>query len=963
MRDAVAVHKEADRQPASPVGLTTTEVRQRLSEFGPNAVVDETPPRWRALLTKFWSPVAWMLEAAVLIQIGLGEYTEAAIVGSLLAFNVALGFVQEARAGTALAALKKRLAPTALVRRDGNWVRLPAAELVPEDVIQLSLGALVPGDATIVSGAVLVDQSTLTGESVPVDASLGNELFASSLVQRGQAIARITATGSKTYFGRAAELVRIAHAASTEEAAIFGAARNLAIVNGAIALLIVGYAFAVAMPASDLIRLALTALLGSIPVALPATFTLSAALGAHKFAERGVLLTRLSAAHETAAVDVLCSDKTGTLTRNTLEVAEVSAMPGFDRQQVLALAALASSETDQDPIDSAIRAAASAADRVKTERIVRFVPFDPATKKSEAFAVDGDGNELRIVKGAFEVMDGSMEAQPDARRLKDDLAQQGNRVIAVAAGGRDALRLAGFIAVSDPPRDDSASLVAELRSMGVRTLMVTGDSAATAAAIARQVGITGPVCPPERLSDDFNEDEFAVFARVVPEQKYRIVTALQSHGHVVGMCGDGTNDAPALRQAQVGIAVSTATDVAKAAAGLVMTEAGLGGIVFAIQEGRIAFGRLLTYTLNMVLKKVEIVLFLAIGLAITGHAVMTPALMVLMFVTNDFLAMSLTTDRASASAAPCRWRMNEIAVTGVALGACKLGFSTATLALGKYGLGLTPTELQTLAFVTLVFGAQAVLYVVRERGPMWSSKPSSWVLAASGLDIAIVSVLAGFGALMDPLPWRVVVGLLAAAGGFALLLDQIKLPILSTLMAGVSAESLQRAHPGVGKPAPAIPREQPAPRPLVNSPKSVLWATAAALLTVAFGAILIGYAPTLPTRQETEQTSAGKPQPAPIQQAVPTPPLSPTLPKEAGSTVGKPAESANREPEAGKVAGAPALAYTYTVRAGDTLQRIATRLYSDAQRWRDIAKANPGFDPRRLRVGQTINLPKPVSQR
>ena len=951
-----AGHQAGQEHPVA-TGLTTTEARQRLSEFGPNAVAEETRPRWKLFLTKFWSPVAWMLEAAILLQIGLGEYTEGAIVAFLLLFNAVLGFVQEVRAGAVLAALKMRLAPTAQVFRDGNWVRLPASELVPEDVIGLSLGALVPADATILSGSVLVDQSTLTGESVPVDASSGGQLFAGSLVRRGQAIARVTATGSKTYFGRAAELVRIARPASTEQAAIFSATRNLVIVNGVIAFGIVGYGFAVAMPASNLIRLALTALLASIPVALPATFTLSAALGARKFAERGVLLTRLSAAHETAAIDVLCSDKTGTLTRNVLEVAEVSAMPGFDRQQVLAFAALASSETDQDPIDAAVRAAASAANSVKTERLVRFVPFDPRTKKSEAFAVDGDGNELRIVKGALEVMDGSMEAPPDARRLKDDLEQQGKRVIAVAAGPRDALRLAGFIAINDPPREDSASLVAELRSMGVRTVMVTGDSAVTAAAIARQVGITGPVCPPACLSDDFSKDEFGVFARVAPEQKYRIVTTLQSHGHVVGMCGDGTNDAPALRQAHVGIAVSTATDVAKAAAGLVMTEPGLGGIVFAIQEGRIAFGRLLTFTLNMMVKKVEIVLFLAIGLALTRHAVMTPALVALMFVTNDLAAMSLTTDRASASAAPCRWRINQIAATGVALGACKLGFSTATLALGYYWLQLAPAELQTLAFVTLVFGAQAVLYVVRERGPMWASKPSSWVLAASGSDVAIGSVLACCGVLMEPLPWRVVLGLLAAASAFALLLDRIKLRIMSTLMADMLPGALRVAPPAVGKAAPAIPREQPVPRPSFRSQKGVGWATAAAFLTIAFGAILVGYAPRLPSRQETKQTSAGKAQTAPVQQAAPTPSLSPSLPKETGSAVEKPAETANREPEPTKAVGASALAHTYTVRAGDTLQRIASRLYGDAQRWRDIAEANPGFDPRRLRVGQMIKLP------
>jgi len=759
-------------------GLTSTEARWRLGEFGPNAITEEAPPRWRVFLAKFSAPIPWMLEAAIVLQLGLGQYVEATVVGGLLLFNATLGFIQEGRAGAALVALKKRLAPTALVRRDGEWFRRPASELVPGDAIRLPLGALVPADAAIVSGSVMVDQSMLTGESVPVDANTGNTVYAGSLVRRGQAIAEVTATGTKTYFGRAAELVRIAHSRSTEQAAIFGATRNLAIVNGAVAVLIVAYAYAMALPSGDVIRLALTALLATIPVALPATFTLSAAFGAQILARRGVLLTRLSAAHEAAAMDVLCADKTGTLTRNALEVVDVVAMPGFDRERVLALAALASSEADQDPIDAAIRGSAiSATGRGTSEQLIRFVPFDPATKTSEAFALDRDGSELRIIKGAFEVIADVAQVPADARRQVDDLAGHGHRVIAVAVGMPQSLRLAGLIALSDPPREDSAGLVATLRDMGVRTIMVTGDSAVTAAAIARKVGIAGAVCPPEQFFGELSTDKFGVFARVIPEEKYRLVKALQGSGHVVGMCGDGTNDAPALRQAQIGIAVSSATDVAKTAAGMVMTEPGLAGIVFAIREGRIAFQRLLTYTFNMLVKKIEIVLFLAIGLALTGHAVMTPALMVLMLMTNDFLAMSLTTDRASPAQSPSRWRMRNITAAAVVLGLCKLGFSTAMLALGTFRLGLGAGELQTLAFVTLVFGSQAVLYVVRERRRMWSSKPSVWVLAASAADIAVVSMLAVSGILMEPLPWRIILTIFSAAIGFALILDQIKLLI------------------------------------------------------------------------------------------------------------------------------------------------------------------------------------------
>lgn len=355
-REARADAQEHSATAMAPAGLTSAEARRRLNASGPNTVSEQVPPRWRKFLAKFWAPIPWMLEAAIVLQIGLGAYVEASVIGALLLFNATLGFVQEGRAGAALAALKKRLALTALARRDGEWVRLPASELVPGDAIRLSLGALVPADATLVSGSVMVDQSALTGESLPVDANAGSQVYAGSLVRRGQAIAEVTATGAKTTFGRTAELVRVAHAASTEQAAIFDVTRNLAIINGTVAVLIITYAYFVELPPADQIRLGLVALLATIPLALPATFTLSAAFGAQLLARHGVLLTRLSAVHEAAAMDVLCADKTGTLTRNALEVADVVAMPGLDRVRVLALAALASSEGDQDLIDAAIRA-------------------------------------------------------------------------------------------------------------------------------------------------------------------------------------------------------------------------------------------------------------------------------------------------------------------------------------------------------------------------------------------------------------------------------------------------------------------------------------------------------------------------------------------------------------------------------------------------------------------------------
>ena len=758
----------------NPIGLTSAEASRRLGDIGPNTVSEEAPPRWRRFLAKFSAPIAWMLEAAIVLQIALGAYVEAAVIGGLLLFNATLGFIQEGRAGAVLAALRMRLAPTALVRRDGEWVKLPAAELVPGDVVSLALGALVPADAHIVSGSVMVDQSMLTGESVPVDANSGDTVYAGALVRRGQAIAEVTATGSRTYFGRTAELVRTARSASTEQAAIFAATRNLVLVNATVAIGIVVYAYATALPRGDLIALALTALLATIPAALPATFTLSAAFGAQTLARRGVLLTRLSAVHEAAAMDVLCADKTGTLTRNELKVVEVVALAGFDRARVLALAALASSEADQDPIDAAVCAAAKAAPQDTNERLVRFVPFDPATKSSEAFVVDQDATERRIIKGAFEVISKVAELTGEADALVKSFAQQGHRVIAVAYGPSNALRLVGLIAVSDPPREDSAELIGMLRELGVRTVMVTGDSPVTGAAIAHKVGIEGAVCPAERLSEELSTDAFGVFARVVPEQKYQLVKALQKRGHVVGMCGDGVNDAPALRQAQIGIAVSSATDVAKSAAGMVLTEPGLAGIVFAVREGRIGFRRLLTYAFNMLTKKIEIVLFLAIGLVLTGQAVMTPVMMVLMLLTNDVLAMSLTTDRASPAPSPSIWRMRNVTGAAIVLGAGKLAFSTAMLAMGKYQFGLGPMTLQTFAFVTLLFGSQGLIYVLRERRRIWSSTPSKWVFASSAVDIGIVAMLALSGTLMEPLPWQLLLAISLATAAFALILDQIK---------------------------------------------------------------------------------------------------------------------------------------------------------------------------------------------
>ena len=729
---------------------------------------------------KFWAPVPWMLEAAIVLELILGKYVEAAIIAFLLVFNSLLGFFQESRAQTTLAALKSRLALSASVRRDNAWKTVPAAELVQGDVIKLSLGAVVAADGRISTGEVLLDQSMLTGESVPIEAGAGVQTFAGALVRRGEAVAEVTATGARTKFGRTAELVRTAHVESSQQKAVFRVVRNLAVCNGAIILLMVGYAYFLKMPIAEIIPLALTAILASIPVALPATFTLASALGARALAKLGVLPTRLSAVDEAASMDVLCADKTGTLTQNQLTVTSVQPLSGFDEANVLELAAMASSEGGRDPVDAAIRAAAAARKIPETMHLTGFTPFDPANKRSEATFTDAKGASQRVAKGAFSVIVGLAPVEASAAGAANNLEGKGYRVLAVAAGSANAMKMVGLIALSDPARADSPGLVTALQALGVRTIMVTGDAPATAAIVAHTVGLDGAVSPPG-IAADVRPEQFSVYAGVLPEDKYNLVKAFQKSSHTVGMCGDGANDAPALRQAQIGIAVSTATDVAKSAAGMVLTKPGLEGILAAVHEGRVIFQRILTYTLNSITKKIVQVLFLGVALIMTGHAILTPMLMVIIMITGDFLGMSLTTDRVRASSAPNAWKIRSLTFAGALMGVGELIFCTAILTYGKYAMNLDLNALRTLAFVVIVFGNQATTYNNRERRHLWSSWPSKWVLASSGVDILIAVILSVAGIAMSPLPLLLVMGTLAGAAAFAAIFDFVKVPAFRRL--------------------------------------------------------------------------------------------------------------------------------------------------------------------------------------
>jgi H+-transporting ATPase len=741
---------------------------------------DTTMPAWRTALAKFWAPVPWMLEAAIVLQAVLHKYLEAGVVAALLVFNAALGFFQEGRAQATLAALKSRLALSASVRRDGAWTSVPATDLVAGDAVKLSLGGIVSADVTLIEGSVLLDQSLLTGESVPIEAGAGTRTYAGALVRRGEATAIVTATGARTQFGHTAELVRSAHVESTQQKTVVRVVRNLVVFNGIVILLLVAYARARHMPSDAIVALVLTAVLASIPVALPATFTLAAALGSRALARVGVLPTRLSAVDEAATLDVLCSDKTGTLTCNELTVTAIRSEPGFDDARVLALAALASSDGGQDPVDAAIRVASAKAKCMDPPTRTAFIPFDPATKMSEATGLDAHGGVLRAVKGAFAAVSALAAPAQNAGKAAHDLEAKGFRVLAVAVG-TPIMRLAGVIALSDPPRADAAELIQKLRALGVRTVMVTGDAPATAEIIAHEVGIDGTVCPPGPIPTGVRPDSFAVFAGVLPEDKYHLVQALQKSGHTVGMCGDGANDAPALRQAQMGIAVSTATDVAKSAAGIVLTRPGLVGVVDAVKEGRVTFQRILTYALNSVTKKIVQVLFLAAGLVLTGQAILTPLLMVVIMITGDLLGMSLTTDNVRPSAQPNAWRVGKLTIAGVFVGLAELVFCTIILVAGRFRLNLGIETLRALAFILIVFGNQATTYTNRTRRRLWSTRPSRWLVLSSVVDISIAAILANRGIGMAPLPLVLIGQTLAGAAAFAFALDVVKIPVFKRL--------------------------------------------------------------------------------------------------------------------------------------------------------------------------------------
>jgi H+-transporting ATPase len=748
-------------------GLTEPEASARLAREGPNEVSEAPSHPVLRLLKKFWGLSAWMLELIAALSLVLHKRADFWIALALLVVNAVLSFLQEQRASSAVAALRRRLQVTARVLRDGAWRLVPARELVTGDVVRLRAGDFVPADMRVVDGELRVDQSALTGESLEISRRTDDALYSGSIVRRGEATAVVTATGPRTYYGRTTHLIESAHPKLHIEEITARLVKWLFVIVGTL----VGVAFVLSivrgLPLLDILPLSLVLLMSAVPVALPVMFTVSTALGSMELGRHGVLVTHLAAVEDAANMDVLCADKTGTLTMNRLTLGGVLVRPGFTEDDVVRTAALASNAANQDPIDLGFLRAASERGLLDpgSER-VSFVPFSPETRRTESI-VNVRGRKTRVMKGALRTVAGLVglpqESVAELEARANEEAKKGARVLAVARGETDApLQLAGLAFLHDPPRPDSRQLIERLRALGVRVKMLTGDGLPVAREIARELGLGDIVRAPDLRAAEKDAHSRATdlaarsegFAEVFPEDKFLVVQSLQSAGHVVGMTGDGVNDAPALSQAEVGIAVSGATDVAKGAASIVLTEEGLASIVDLVTIGRSIYQRVLTWIINKVSRTLLKAGFVVVAFLVTGEFVISALGMLLLTFTTDFVKIALSADHVRPSPTPESWKIGPLVKVAVVLGLLMLLEALGLLAIGSRVFDLAGGRLNTFSYLTLLFFALFSIVSIRERRAFWRSRPG-WVLVAALTADMLVGCAIGLCGLADlgPLPF------------------------------------------------------------------------------------------------------------------------------------------------------------------------------------------------------------------
>jgi len=768
-------------------GLSSAEALEVRSREGFNEIPEPRIGVARRLLAYFWGPIPWMIEVTAALAAVLQNWDDFAIILTLLIVNAAVGFWEEYQSGNAVAALKSHLAPRARALRDGVWTDLPARELVPGDTVRVRMGDIIPADLRLGADAALeLDQSALTGESLPVSRSSGDSALSGSVVRRGEATAEVTAIGSKTYLGRTARLVAAAQSPGHLQRAILRIGDTLIVLALALAVLIEAVSLVRGVDLLTSVQFALLLAVAAIPVAMPTVLSVTLAVGARTLAGQDAIVTRLGSVEELAGIDVLCSDKTGTLTQNQLRMGEPIPLGAASVQEVLEAAVLASRVEDHDPIDDAILAAPGASAVAGRFTRSRFVPFDPTSKRTEATLEASDGSVLRVAKGAPQAILALVGGSASERAALDssigEVAHRGYRALGVArAVGAGPWEYLGLIPLFDPLRPDSAEVLAEIRALGVHVKMVTGDQAAIAEETGRQLGMGGPVTTPDEWSGEGGAarrsdlvESASIFAQVFPEHKYAIVEELQQHGHIVGMTGDGVNDAPALRKADAGIAVSGATEAARSAASVVLTAPGLGVIHTAIQEARRTFARMTSYAIYRIEETIRLLLFITLTILVLGFFPVSAIEIVLIALLNDGAILAIAYDRTPTSPSPVSWRMGRILRVATVLGVTGVASTFLLLAVALGPLHLSGASVQTLLYLKLSVAGHFVIFLTRTEGPFWRSRPANvLILSVLGTQL-LASTFALMGWLVPRVPPLWVVGIWGYAALEMLLVDRAK---------------------------------------------------------------------------------------------------------------------------------------------------------------------------------------------
>lgn len=770
--EALTIEAAVSQLDSSDQGLSAAEARQRLAQVGPNALQEVKVSLLTRFLGYFWGPIPWMIEVAAVLSALVRHWDDFTIILALLVFNAAIGFWQEYKASNALDALKSQLALKARARRDGQWNEIDATALVPGDIIRLRLGDIIPADVKLIDGQYLaVDQSALTGESLPVNKKAGEVAYSGSIAKQGEMVALVTATGGDTFFGRTAKLVEGAGAVSHFQKAVLAIGDYLIYLSLALVAVLVSVQLFRHAPLLDLVQFALILTVASIPVAMPAVLSVTMAVGALALSKMKAIVARLQSIEEMAGVDILCSDKTGTLTQNQLTLGDPEVFGAKDAQALILAGALASKAENKDAIDLAVIGGLSDPKALDGFTQTGFTPFDPVSKRTEGQIKDADGNTFKTTKGApqviVELTKLAGEDAARARQLVDDFAAKGYRTLGVARSDDDGGRWAflGILPLFDPPREDSAQTIQGAREHGIQVKMVTGDNVAIAREISGQLGMGKNIQPATDLfvgdssmaPPDAAEriDKADGFAEVFPQHKYGIVKTLQDRDHLVAMTGDGVNDAPALKQADVGIAVSGATDAARAAADLILTAPGLSTIISAVEEARRIFERMNSYAIYRITETIRIMFFVVLAMIVFNFYPITAVMIILLAFFNDVPIMAIAYDNTWLDPKPVRWDMRRVLTVSTVLGLIGVVETFGLLWIAKEWMHMPVDHIQTFIFLKLAVAGHLTLFVARTHQPFWRRPFPSPLLLWSAIATKILAtlfVIFPFG-LMTAISW------------------------------------------------------------------------------------------------------------------------------------------------------------------------------------------------------------------